>query len=61
MAHKEWKAIVQDWGAVPADKRNQSVKPSGVRSNDQGEAARKESGQAVRCTTETNSAKDREV
>jgi hypothetical protein len=61
MAHKEWQAIVEDWRKVPADKRNQGVKSSGVRSNDQGKAGREEKWQAVRRATKTHSPEDREV
>ena len=61
MAHKEWEAIVQDWRKVPADKRDQSAKSGGIRSNDQGKAGRKESWQAVRRATKTHSPEDREV
>jgi len=61
MADKERKTVVQDWRKVPADKRNQGVKSSGVRSNDQGEAGREEKWQAVRRATKTHSPEDREV
>ena len=52
MAHKEWQAILKDWRKVPAGKSDQGVKPSGVRSNDQGKAGGEESGKAVRSTTQ---------
>ena len=61
MAHKEWQAVVEDWGKVPARRRYQVSQSSRVRSNDQGEAGRKESWQAVRSTTKTHSPEDREV
>jgi len=61
MAHKEWQAIVENWRKVPADKRNQGTKSSGVRSNDQGEEGREEEWQAVRRATKTHSPEDREV
>jgi len=58
MADKEWKAILQDWRKVPADKRNQGVKSSGVRSNDQGKAGGEESRKAVRSTTQEHCEED---
>jgi hypothetical protein len=61
MAHKEWQAVVEDWGKVPARRRYQVAQPRRVRSNDEGKAGRKESWQAVRRTTETHSPEDREV
>jgi len=61
MAHKEWQAVVEDWGKVPARKRYQVAQPSRVRSNDEGKAGRKESWQAVRLATKTHSPEDREV
>jgi hypothetical protein len=61
MAHKEWQAILEDWRKVPANKRNQGVKSSGVRSNDEGEADGEEKWQAVRRATKTHSPEDREV
>ena len=61
MAHKEWQAVVEDWGKVPARRRYQVSQPRRVRSNDQGKAGRKESRKAVRRTTETHSPENREV
>ena len=61
MAHKEWQAIVEDWRKVPARKRDQISESSGVRSNNEGQAGRKESWQAVRRATKTHSPEDREV
>ena len=61
MAHKEWQAVVEDWGKVPASRRYQVAQPSRVRSNDEGKAGRKESWQAVRRATKTHSPEDREV
>ena len=61
MADKEWKAILENWRKVPANKRNQSVKSSGVCSNDEGEADGEEKWQAVRRATKTHSPEDREV
>jgi len=61
MAHKERQAIVEDWRKIPAGKRDQVSESSRVRSNDQGEAGREESWQAVRRATKTHSPEDREV
>ena len=61
MAHKEWQAVVEDWGKVPARRRYQVTQPSRVRSNDQGEAGRKESWKAVRRAPKTHSSENREV
>jgi hypothetical protein len=61
MADKERKTVVQDWRKVPADKRNQGVKSSGVCSNDEGEADGEEKWQTVRRATKTHSPEDREV
>ena len=61
MAHKEWQAIVENRGAVFAGKRDQVTQPRRVRSNDEGEAGRKEGWQAVRFATKTHSSEDREV
>ena len=61
MANKEWQAVVEDWGKVPARRRYQVAQPSRVRSNDQSKAGRKESRKAVRRTTKTYSPEDREV
>ncbi len=61
MANQEWQAVLKDGRAIPADKRDQIVKSSGVRSYDQGKAGRKEEWQAVRRATKTHSPEDREV
>jgi len=52
MAHKEWEAILQDWRKVLAGEGNQSIKPSGVRSNDESKAGGQEGGKAVCSTTQ---------
>jgi hypothetical protein len=61
MAHKEWQAVVEDWGKVPPRKRDQVTQPRRVRSNDEGKAGREESWQAIRRATKTHSPEDREV
>ena len=61
MAHKEWQAIVEDWRKVPAGKGDKSVVAGRVRSDDKGKAGRKESGQAVRETTQGHSSEDGEI
>lgn len=61
MAHKEWQAVVEDWGKVPARRRYQVSQPSRVRSYDQSKTGREESWQAVRRAAKTHSAKDRKV
>jgi hypothetical protein len=58
MAHKEWEAILQDWRKVPAGKSDQSAKPSGIRSNDQGKASGEEGRKAVRSTTQEHCEED---
>ena len=61
MAHKEWQAVVEDWGKVSPRKRDQVAQPRRVRSNNQGKAGGEESWQAVRRATKTHSPEDREV
>lgn len=61
MANEVWQAIVKDWRAVFARKRNKVAQSSRVRSNNQGKAGRKESGQAVRRATKTHSPEGRAI
>jgi len=61
MANEVWQAIVKDWRTVFAGKRDQISESSRVRSNNQGKAGRKESGQAVRRATKTHSPEGRAI
>ncbi len=61
MADKERKTVVQNGREVSPGKGDQSIKPSRVRSHDEGKAGREEKWQAVRRATKTHSPEDREV
>ena len=61
MAHKEWQAIVEDWGKVPSGKSDKGVVTSRVRSHNKGKAGGEESGQAVCETTKEHSSEDGEI
>ncbi len=61
MAHQKRQAIVEDRRAVLAGEGYQSVVSSGVCGDDASKAGRKESGQAVRETTQGHSSEDGEI
>jgi len=40
MDNQKWEAIVEDWRKIPTGKSDKSVKPSRVRSHNEGKAGR---------------------
>jgi len=54
-------AVVRNRRAVPAKKSNTSVKPTGVRSNNQSKTGRKSTGAAVRAAAAKGKSKSKTV
>jgi hypothetical protein len=61
VAYQKWQALVRNWRALFANKRDQSVNSSGIPRHVEGKTGREKSWQAVRQAAKTHCHKDSEV